>query len=182
MNRTKTYISPLVKVYRDFITKFPEDKYVEIIGRYINDCNIWNKYKFDSHIFLHLLVNNYTAYNEFIEWLREQYYYQHDYVLSENNHVIVIKVDTNAVNMFVRSKYSKMITNEELYKLYPYNTVQIMKKDEKKILELEEYYNVNREHISELDSKINIRVELLNDNIIKDNEELQNKFNQFYSI
>ena len=36
--------------------------------------------------------------------------------------------------------------------------------------------------ISELDSKIELRVELLNDNLIKDNLELETKFNQIYNV
>lgn len=137
INKTWRFLTPSLRGYDDvFINKF-NSVYKLAIG--IHDTLLdGSEIAYDRNIYI-MLDKSYRnkLYQEFIDYIKFQDYYITDYNPSSNlnsrKHMIVIKIPkrfSNAYDMFIESKYSKMYTKNEIDTLFSHPT----KTDDKKIL------------------------------------------------
>lgn len=56
-------------------------------------------------------------FNKFLTYVRTQKFYENDYVISDDHHMVIIKLPKrfrHAYNMFLKNRYSEMYTKEDL--------------------------------------------------------------------
>jgi hypothetical protein len=131
LNKTKRFLSPCLKLYgTEFIKKISS---IYKLAYGIGDMYVNQEYQ--KHIFV--LVDTERCTNffvSFIEWIREQDYYEDDYsfdnLLVGHLHMVVIKLpDVIDFSNFLSGKYSKMYTNEEIISLLNDDEKAIVIKD-----------------------------------------------------
>ena len=136
LNKTKRFILPCLKLYgNEFISKINS---VFKLAYGIGDMYISQRY--EKHIFI--LIDSQkctTFFIPFLEWIREQEYYEDDYEADSMHegrlHMIVIKIpDVVDLSQFLSGKYSKMYTKDEI--------VNLLKDDEKSIVIKDSNYKI----------------------------------------
>lgn len=134
MNRTRKYLFPVLKAYgSDFSFKINSLVKVAVgIGDVVvNRCGIQH----ENHLFI--LVDTLPNHSQFVSLLddiRRHEAYEDDYVygniLNSRFHMIVVRVPDNYLNSFdnfKRSQYSKMYSDEDLSKLFLFNSGEVSK-------------------------------------------------------
>lgn len=122
MNKTEKYLKPCLKYHGEEFTN--RLSLIFKLGYGIGDMLVDKKY--EQHIFV--LVDTLKCvqfWTEFIEdYFRELDFYEDDYAVDnlENGrlHMLVIKLPDNCIdkkNEFVKGRYSKMYSNDEIQKL-----------------------------------------------------------------
>lgn len=56
-------------------------------------------------------------FNKFLSYVRQQKFYEHDYVISDTEHMVIIKMPKrfkNTYDMFLKNRYSEMFTADDL--------------------------------------------------------------------
>ena len=119
MNRTVRYIAPVMKLYGDELTqKFNNIKWLAF-G--INDRNYKEDLKDGDYIFCLCNITNNKHFDEFISYIRKQYFYFDDYIYSirKNLHVVVINNPRrDIIPHFLSGKYSQMFSKEDIDRIY----------------------------------------------------------------
>lgn len=181
MNRTKRYLSPVLKSYgKDF------EHYIHTVfklGFGIGDMVIINdSIKLVKHIFILIDTNiDKPSVEIFFNWIRQQPMFEEDYAYdnidSGHLHMLIIKFPENKLHIletFKRSQYSKMFTKEELKEfIQNEETKKILIKDHNYLIEFNNKINIEfgstvllREHDIhedfEFDFPININEEVFN--------------------
>jgi hypothetical protein len=75
-------------------------------------------------------------FNKFLKYVRDQKFYEHDYVISDTEHMVIIKIPKrfkHAYDMFLKNRYSEMYTQDDLEYL---NFTSILKFDTGAVISL----------------------------------------------
>jgi|SRR5688572_25815267 len=137
-NKTLRYLTPCLKKYG---TTF-EEMYASVfkIALGIGDMILVDQEKkYEQHLFMLIDTRLYPKqFTEFLFWIREQVFYEDDYVHGDIKkspcHMIVIHIPEEfkqSYNKFIEGKYSEMFSDKdvtELFYKYPEQT-KVFKKD-----------------------------------------------------
>lgn len=121
-NQSFKYLFPLLQAYGSTFVGFLNRIYK--LGIFIGDIN-YPANPIGKN--LHLVIKNYLNHSskqsyekllsDFINYVRQQHFYEADYLLDTTKHVIVLKLPhdlTLCIDEFVRGKYSKMFTEKQI--------------------------------------------------------------------
>lgn len=148
-NRTFTYLLPCLREYgEEFLTMYAS---VLKLAIGLKDVAIGDQYQ--QHLFILIDSRIYKKkFLPFLYWIREQEYYQDDYVFGDIKispcHMIVIKIPANHVESIIKfsqGKYSEMYSQlkiEELFFKYP-EVQKILTKD--RVYRIKFVRNLNKE-------------------------------------
>ena len=170
-NRTFTYLTPcLIKYGNDFVQRY---NLVFKVAIGLGDMMIIDEdRKYEQHLFI-LIDTRIKSKNfvTFLDWIREEHYYQDDYVYGDIKksplHMIVVKIPeeyTQSFEKFTSGKYSEMYTIEDidtLFSKYPEAKLVLTKDRTYKVRfvrRLNRLYNTEvkpDEYIGELDLPLN---------------------------
>lgn len=180
-NKTKKYLTPLLKCYSDKIKDFyfKLQKCAFAIDDVIAvKCGI----RFNNCLFILVKIdNNINVFNSFLNNLKKEDFYQYDYcyenILLWKYHIIVVKIPNEyeqSYNYFKEGKYSKMFEKQDIKKFFVNKeTINVLmknkeyKKDFKKKIQKEFNYNdyIPDDICEEFDIPYSKKQEILNYNL-----------------
>lgn len=128
-NKTRKYLLPCLQEYGGVFIKKLEG--VDKIAVGIGDIVVSNRgIKLEKHIFILIDTKKKPkTFVSFLEWVREQDYFQDDYVFNSiqktNSHMIIIKMPEKfygAFESFKLGEYSKMYTTDTINRFFLRNS------------------------------------------------------------
>lgn len=137
-NKTLKYLTPCLREYGSTFEELYNKVFKIALG--IGDMIIVDQDKrYEQHLFILLDSRLYPKqFLTFLDWIKEQYYYEDDYVYGDIKkspcHMIIIKIPekyTESLTKFTQGKYSEMFSDadiETLFYKYP-EQVKVFKKD-----------------------------------------------------
>lgn len=149
-NKTFKYLFPcLIDYDRVFINKLNE---LVLAGVFIADMNY---YTLNSCLYLVIntkpfqenfyLTNYRKKVQDFLCWVKLQYFYETDYLYQMDFHVVVIKLFielSSAIDSFMSGEYSKMFTIEQVSKYFKTVTLKNKTLEEERNKEIREARSV----------------------------------------
>lgn len=157
-NKTKKYLSPILKDYGDIFTGKFNAMFKVAYG--IGDMVVENSgINYEKHLFI--LINTSVAtrfFISFIDWIKTQPYYEDDYIYGNIQktklHMIVLKIPEKfyeSLETFKTGKYSKMYNPESISKYFQKhpNVQKVLIRD----------HNYKLEFISQLNKEFETNIE-----------------------
>lgn len=125
-NRTRKYLLPCLREYGDVFTNKLNNVFKVAVG--LGDMVISNRYYKEPERHIFILINSKIApdhFKDFIEYIRDQEFYQDDYAYGNlqktNLHMVVIqfpKKHWDSFDTFKTGQYSKMFNEETIKAMF----------------------------------------------------------------